>query len=305
MDLADNVRSSGSEICLTSMLLTTKSSSIRASLELLAIPLSGMTVALISWWTFQLSMAAGLLLYPFVLVFIGTRFRAVNNFSHECLHRAACQSPFWNDILGELSAMFEFTHFRAIRREHLTHHAYLGDFDRDMDFSHLKDYEFWQPMSRHVFFQHLRHALRLGHLGKYIYFRPYDPESPIWAKAARFVFAGLLTAIAWFYPSQVALYLIVPYVTTYQIHKYLMDLIDHGGLLSNTQTLHQTRNCIVRNKVLSWIFFPREDGYHLIHHLFPKMATTQFKRAHALLLNDARYASIPHSAKEHWREWAR
>lgn len=237
------------------------------------------------------------------IVFIGTRFRAVNNMSHECLHGTYAKSRSVNEFFGHIFAIVELSSFLTVRREHFTHHRHLGNFDLDMDFRHLEKFGFDAPMDATAWRTHLKNALLFRHFGTYFFVVLFDRTEPLWAQIARTAYVVLLIASFIRWPIGVTLYVIVPFLTSYQIQKYLTDFLDHGGLLLNQDAIYKTRNFVIQNPLLRSIFFPRTDCYHLVHHLFPSLCIERLSTAHRRLMDDPKYARIPHLAGEQIAQW--
>lgn len=252
---------------------------------------------------FQRSLTVGLLTAPIILIFVGTRFRAINNMSHECIHFAFTESRKANEIFGVIFAILEFSRFRSIRCEHYSHHAHLGNYKLDSDFNGLEKYKFWIPFSSDQILFHLKTAFSFRFLKDYVFFVIYDKNEPFWGKFLRFAFIVLLIAGTFLFPVAVGLFLLTPYFSTYQMHKYLIDALDHGGLLSNQNEINKTRNFMMANRFLKFLFFPRNDSYHLVHHLYPHLAVENFNAAHALLQRDPIYAAKTHQASEQLKQW--
>lgn len=243
-------------------------------------------------------------LYPLMLFFLGARFRAINNISHECYHYSFCDSRDLNRTFGELFAILELSSFKTIQKEHFAHHKYLGDLERDLDLRGLGKYGLSREPSREVFFEHLKRALTLDWGRLPISICWFDRKSPVWARCVRIVFLGLLVGVAFCYLWYFIAFIILPYFYAFQVHKYLMDVIDHGGLVGNSDKYIKTRNFMVRNKVLSWVLLPRNDGYHLVHHLYPALSVEVLPKVHRFLLLDSRYGALCHDARSYLKKWS-
>jgi fatty acid desaturase len=59
---------------------------------------------------------------PFIMIFIATRMRGLNNIIHECTHSSFTN----NKILGRIAAAIVFTSFESYRKEHISHHINQG-----------------------------------------------------------------------------------------------------------------------------------------------------------------------------------
>ena len=79
-----------------------------------------------------------------------------------------------------------------------------------------------------------------------------------------------------------------PFLWVYSAINYWTECIDHSGLLDSEDDLEACRNFIVP-KQIRMILFPRNDCYHLIHHLFPKVPTHHFESCHKQLLSNPDY----------------
>lgn len=257
----------------------------------------------VSYYLLCLEFSGFWVLYPLMLFFLGTRFRALNNASHECCHGSFCVVRQLNDFFGEVFAVFELSSFAVVRREHLTHHRYLGDLEKDLDLSGLASYGLERYLNRNILFEHLRRALLLDGLRLPVSLCFFDLCSPLWAKICRFFFVFMLMGLAISFPVFFGLLVFLPYFYAFQIHKYLMDVIDHGGLIGNVSKYDKTRNFLVSNKFMSWLFLPRNDGYHLVHHLYPSLSVEVLPKMHKLLLERERYRQLSHGAVECLRKW--
>lgn len=250
----------------------------------------------------KLTLLPGFTVAALAVVFIGTRFRAINNMSHESLHYSFVRNRRANEVFGHIFAILEFSRFLEIRRQHWSHHSSLGDFQSDLDFQHLEEYGFDRPLTRQTVSEHCGRALSLRFLPKYLFFVIYDTEEPRWAKIIRGLYLFVLLFFALAAPVPALIFLVLPYLTSYQVHKYLIDVLDHGGLLKNTEALRKKRNFQV-SRFFKWIWFPRNDTYHLVHHLFPFLAVEQFPQAHKILLQVSDYRDIEHSGLKQLNQW--
>lgn len=223
---------------------------------------------------------------------IGSRFRALGNLMHEASHRALVRGRRANLALGHLLSLFDFTDFVDYLEEHYSHHRYIGDPERDRDYA-----------ARRALFTRLEGAgrglvwrpLTLFHLPYYI--RPVLwSRRDTWAVAAvrqgfhlTLILCGL--AIGW---RPMLLYYFIPYLTTYQIFRFWSDAADHAGLMAGATEFDRARNHIFRFAPLNWLVFPRNDQYHLVHHLFPNLTTRGLPHMHRVLLRSPTYAARAH-----------
>jgi fatty acid desaturase len=224
---------------------------------------------------------------PLTMIFIGTRLRGINNIVHECAHFAFSEDRLDNDFFGKLSSALILKSFAAYRKDHLSHHAYLGDYDRDRDFGNLRQFAFehgltWRMLGRHI----LTPLLGL-HLRRYV---SIDLTARDGQNFAVFKLGLVIGAVvfAWFAPLALLLFVVIPFVWINPAINYWTDCVDHGGLLHSGDDILKSRNLIVPAP-LRVILFPRNDCYHLIHHLFPSVPIDHFDRCHTHLLSHPDY----------------
>ena len=242
--------------------------------------------------------AYGIIFKTAVVFFIGTRWRALGNIIHECAHGIFVDKPKHNEILGHLLSSIEFTDFNLYCKHHQTHHAHLGDPDHDLDFKARHTFLGDHTPSKRQFIITILSAVSLF---------------PLWAKQARpvlwsgnipfwanFFMIHLLaiTLVGLLYAptsSHIFLYGILPFATSYQWMRLFSDCADHIFLYNNQNEVDRSRNHIFQTSWLNALLFPRNDAYHLVHHLFPNLPTRSYPIVHARFLNNAWYARKSHT----------
>ena len=237
----------------------------------------------------------GWALYPLVAFFIASRFRALGNMLHEACHGMFVRGKRANRVFGHVLAILDFTALEPYTREHFTHHQHLGDEHKDLDFIPRRALGFAEP-TEHFTRRHLLRPLTLFHLPSFV--RPvlFSRSDPWRVTLARWGFVvGLLALARLVGGGTFLLFYGLPYFVAYQIIRYWSDAVDHAGIIGATDEFYRTRNHIFSWGVLNRLFFPRNDQYHLTHHLFPAVPTTGQGRVHALLMTDPEYADRPHT----------
>jgi len=241
------------------------------------------------------SPVASMLLYPVAVFFIGTRMRALGNMLHEASHRTLTRSPKLNESLGTVIAALDFQILRTYRREHMSHHVHLGSPHKDLDFAQRRGFGFAEktgsPWIRFVIF-----PLALGHLKAFL--RPVlvsrqDSTRDTLLRVATY---ATLLAFAHFVFGWTALllYYVIPYLTTYQIMRFWSDAFDHGVIIGEEEEFNRSRNHMFMWGWVNALIFPRNDHFHLTHHLFPNVPTCGLPQVHRLLCRDAAYAARLH-----------
>jgi fatty acid desaturase len=238
----------------------------------------------------------GWVLYPLVAFFIATRFRAIGNMLHEACHGMFVRGKRANRSFGHVLAILDYAALDTYTREHFTHHQYLGDPQRDLDFVTRRRFGFAEP-TRHFARKHLLRPLLLIHLPTFV--RPvlFSRSDPWPVTLCRWAFvAGLLALAHWGTGWEAfLLFYVLPYFVAYQIIRYWSDAMDHAGIIGEADEFQRSRNHILSWGLLNRLLFPRCDQYHLTHHLFPGVPTPFQGRAHTLLMKDPEYAARPHA----------
>jgi fatty acid desaturase len=222
-----------------------------------------------------------------VMFFIGTRLRGFNNIVHECCHFTFTQRREDNVLFGSICASLVLGSFRDYRNEHMTHHAHLGDYEKDLDLQGIRDFRLEDPLTPKTI---LRHALTplLGlHFPQYFSVNLSGNDGASY----RALKIGLIAAAIVFlvFDPLAALVLVwVPFLWVYSAINYWTDCFDHGGLVGAGDELEASRNLPVP-KQLSVILFPRNDYYHLVHHLFPQVPAHHYDACHRQLLTHPDY----------------
>jgi fatty acid desaturase len=247
-------------------------------------------------------------LYPISLVLIGSSQRAMVNMLHESSHKVLARNAKLNLLLGTIFTGYLVFHmYNPYRSSHIgLHHRYLGDPEKDPDYSFHRECRLYEPdTSNATFF--LRNIL-LAALGlrtfdyiRYViqdrlFFRQeqVSVSMPISLRAERWLFAGfwaaLISLLAWNgLMLQFLLLWIVPLFTTAAAIGWLSELAEHYPLPeSETKQILMTRN---RHgwAIESFLLGRHNDNYHLVHHLNTGVPFWNMKKAHQVLLGDQAY----------------
>lgn len=234
-----------------------------------------------------------ILIYIFTVFFIGTRMRALGNIMHECSHNIFVSSRGLNRFYGHLIAVLLFECFDNYKKEHFLHHRFLGE-QKD------PDYIKYQKIKCSVFKNNALNVA-VSVLNPYFWFLSLQNISLLHAKnkrviAFKILYIGLLIFCLSVSLKTFLLFFLVPYLTTYQILKLFSDIVDHDKVYDKKNFLDRARNHIFKRNILNWIIFPRNDAYHLVHHMYPNLPISAYKRQHERLMkNNLNYASKNHS----------
>ena len=222
-----------------------------------------------------------------IMVFIATRFRGFNNIVHECSHYTFSDHRPDNTFWGAFCASMVLSCFQSYRDEHMTHHAHLGDYDKDMDLHGIKDLHLEDPLNAKTIFRHIMTPLVGLHLPYYlgVNLSGADGRGFLWMKY------GLIAAAVVFLmvdPLSALVLVWGPFCFLYSAMNYWTDCVDHAGLIESGDELEASRNFLAL-RTLQPILFPRNDCYHLVHHLFPQVPSRHFGECHEKLLEHPAY----------------
>jgi fatty acid desaturase len=228
-------------------------------------------------------------------LFIGTRLRGINNIVHECCHATFSEHRHDNVQIGRVCTSILMKTFRKYRDDHLSHHANNGDYENDAEFAVIQKFGLHDPVNARTVARHIVTPLLGRHLPYYVgvNLSADDGRFFVWLKLALLALIAALFAVS---PLTAVLFVLVPLFYVYPTLNYWTDCLDHAGLVGAEDELEASRN-VLAPTVVRWLFFPRNDSYHLVHHLFPQVPARHLHRAHAELCQDPIYRSLPSAAR--------
>jgi fatty acid desaturase len=230
-----------------------------------------------------------------LMVFVATRFRGLNNIVHECSHASFTADRAENTRVGKVCSAFTLGSFEDYKHEHLSHHAHLGDYEHDLDLQGIEALRLHDPLTPRVILRHLLTPLVLRHVPHYLSVNLSEKDGRAFL-GLKIALLALVSTLIVAFPMTAALFLVLPYVVIYSGLNYWADCLDHAGLVPSKDDLGGSRN-VLAPRALAWLFFPRNDGYHLVHHLFPNVPARHLPAAHDALLNDSVYRATPNAVR--------
>jgi fatty acid desaturase len=234
----------------------------------------------------------GLWVTPIAFVVIGNRQRALGNLLHEVSHGNLSPHRHVNDYLAHLLLAAPLLNSLRVYRElHARHHAWLGDQQHDPDWlsppppSEDQWYHVYMrclttyPVVRGSLLGHfsggqLTARLRFGILAWWTIFT-------LLMATANLHFAMLFLSL-WFGAR----------ITVFHAITTFREMTDHYGLMPGG-IFSFTRE-IPDHGVLSLLFHPHHNGYHLTHHLFPAVPYHQLPGLHEQLMELPEYRDRAH-----------
>lgn len=241
----------------------------------------------LSFGTVSISLILGL--------FIATRMRGLNNIVHECSHATFTQNRHDNTVMGSVCASLVLGCFKEYRDEHLSHHAHLGDYDHDMDLAGIKDLRIHEELDMRTLMRHLINPFLGRHLPYYmgLNLSRRDGKRYRLLKMSLVIGSGVVLAYA---PATAILFIGIPFCFFYPTINYWTDCLDHAGLVAADDELDSSRN-VLAPKLVRMLFFPRNDCFHLVHHLFPQVPARHLEDTHKVLAEDPIYQEKQHAIR--------
>ena len=228
-----------------------------------------------------------------LFLYASIQLRTLGNILHECVHNVFFRKRKDNIILGNIIAFIIFENFRDYKLSHLSHHYNTGDLQYDRDLKTRLFLAIHLKKTRRFYFRKVFSPLNtLRSLATIFYFPRQNKVSNL----LKVSYLGVLIFFMFYFNCQwILLCFFLPYITFYQYLKYFSDIADHAGLTTGQDLYSKTRNHIFRLKVLNPILFPRNDAYHLIHHMYPSIGTPFLSKLHKyLLVHDPKYKEKNH-----------
>jgi fatty acid desaturase len=227
--------------------------------------------------------------------FIGTRLRGINNIIHECSHATFAEDRSDNVMIGRFCAAMLMKSFRKYRDDHLSHHAHNGDYEHDAEFGLIEKFGLHDPISPRTVLRHVIVPLTGRHLPLYTGVNLSAEDG----RVIQIVKLLLLAAMAIFLllePLAAFAFVILPLFYIYPTLNFWTDCLDHAGLVGAKDELEASRN-VLAPTLVRLLFFPRNDSYHLVHHLFPQIPARHLHVAHEELSRDPSYRRLPSAVR--------
>ncbi len=237
--------------------------------------------------------------YPLAVLVIGSRQRALATLLHEAAHRTLAKNRWLNLIIGSFfSGYLILQTVTAYRQSHVRyHHGHFGDPELDPDYKlMLEEGLYDNPVNLRSFvFKNLLAPLFLSKVPTYLYslvvHRLWGGWDKLAEKALMLVYVTSIVAGAIFLGlgKAILLFWVVPFLTTFQIIGWFIELSEHFPLMQNDCNLY-----MARNRYSHWLesFFTgmHNESYHLVHHLNSAIPFWHQVKAHQIYLEDSNYA---------------
>lgn len=239
-------------------------------------------------------------LFPFSLLIIGSRQRALATILHEAGHGALFKSKRLEKVLGTwFSGYLIFQGWVSYRKSHNSlHHHKLGNFDYDPDFIFYKKSGLFDGKSKYefIFLFFLKPLFFLNVFSSVRYLFVNRLAKGLGARELiSIIISQLVVATIFMWFDGVGgyfLYWLLPYFTVFQALTWFIEFSEHYPMIENANIdLEASRNRF-SHPVEQFFTGMHGENFHLIHHLFPAIPFWNLKKAHLILLQDDAYALV-------------
>jgi fatty acid desaturase len=224
----------------------------------------------------------GALAAPASVLLIGNRQRALGNVLHDAAHRNLSRQAHLNDALSVvLIAPLAFASLSAYRDAHFAHHLALGTRD-DPDLLPAST-----PKPLHWRAEYWRHAWSVrawwgnaaGHLGN----PSVGGAARLWILVWWVMWLALVGAVlGWSFAVVFGGLWLLSRATAFHAITMMREMCDHYGL-QRGGVFSFTRDMVCHG-FWRWLIHPRNNGYHLTHHLLPAVPYHRLPEAHAAFM---------------------
>lgn len=241
----------------------------------------------LSVWTVMAAMV--------IAAFIGTRLRGINNIVHECSHATFAEERSDNVTIGRFCAAILMKSFRKYRDDHLSHHAHNGDYEHDAEFGLIEKFGLHDPITPRTILRHFIVPLTGRHLPLYTGINLSAEDGRVF-QGFKLLLLAAMTIFLLLDPWAALAFAILPLFYIFPTLNFWTDCLDHAGLVGAKDEIEASRN-VLAPPLVRLLFFPRNDSYHLVHHLFPQIPARHLHLAHQELSRDPSYRRLPSAVR--------
>ena len=225
------------------------------------------------------------------VIFIGTRLRGINNIVHECSHSSFADKRTANATIGRFCSSLLTGCFKTYKEDHLSHHSHLGDYAHDHEFAAIEKFSLHEQVTWRKVVELFFAPLIGRHLSTYSGINLSSADGWHWY-GFKVLFLSLIVHLAIVAPLTAVFFILIPWFYIFPTLNFWTDCLDHAGIVGKSDELKASRN-VLAPTAIRYLFFPRNDCYHLVHHLFPQIPARHLHTAHAELCQDPDYGEEP------------
>lgn len=193
---------------------------------------------------------------------------------HEASHYNLFKTKKLNDYLEWVYAVPFFVDMFQYRKEHTDHHYKMNT--KDDHISRDYEYQGLNKPNRNIFW--IWFIKPFTGYASLFYFRFSIKLNPLKSSIKFAIFWAPIISIFWYFDVLhiLALYWVVPFVTTFTIFFYWAEIAEHY----NTKSGSRSDLGLLKN------LFHHNGGYHYIHHMYPTIPWYKLPEAHKALTPD-------------------
>lgn len=252
-------------------------------------------IAVITFAVF-ISLYVSWFLLPVSILLIGSRQRALATILHESSHGAFAKNKKLNHIMGTFfSGYLIFQTMATYKKSHVNnHHAKFGNPDQDPDYKYaLENKLYAEGALTKSFKDNFISPLFLSKVPSYFKALLRDRLTEGRNKKEISMLLGYWAFIIGIFIyfdifSYLLLFWVIPYITTFNIIGWYIELSEHYPLMQGDNTLFMTRNRF-SHPIEHFLTGMHNENFHLIHHLFPTVPFWKLPKAHEILMQDQNY----------------
>jgi dihydrorhizobitoxine desaturase len=254
--------------------------------------------------------------YPLAALLIGARQRGLSTLLHDCAHGVGIANRTSQMTMGTVFTAYPiFQQHYAYKVSHVfTHHPRLGSPDLDPDLRFFIEQGAYRRSAsrayvRRVVLMPLLGSQTWGYLRYLVRNRyrvlkregtaqstpnPVQRRKRLLDRIGFWSFWAAVIGFAWYgdWLTGLVLFWIIPYLTSFQILGWYIELSEHTPLVRDSSVdLYMTRNRKSRlwERLLTGI---HNDHYHLEHHLDPRTPFYRLPEARRIRLRDSSYQAV-------------
>lgn len=252
----------------------------------------------------RLSLWAAIPIYVVAVFFIGGRQRGIAGMLHMATHRAFMSNHRVGSLLGAVFGGYPVLQsYTGYRASHLgEHHGRLGDPERDPDYKQYQDSAICgDNLGRDALRRYLYKVVSPTETASYILYllrhrivTREETPSERWLRIA--LLGGVLVwAVLGGWWMWLLLLWFVPLVTTQVWIGAVSELMEHFPLIENAPRIdiYMSWNRVYGLPTRFLLGEKDGEGFHLVHHLFPRTPMWRLREVDAILSRDPVYANLP------------
>lgn len=219
------------------------------------------------------------------ILFVGGRFRALQEASHTAVHCGLCNSKKWQWALSNI--FFQYPCFKPdMHHRHiahvLEHHQHANELEKDPNIMRFISVGMVPGISQKEFYLKLFHSFTFAGFQEngQLMFKNSFTNKEISNSVMRWVVVISLVSSFYIFFGWKCLLItyLLPLITTYPWYSWISVLVEHRWFVNCNENNRRLRECIngrptdysgITGWIIKHTIFPGTDHYHLVHSLYP------------------------------------